>query len=269
MSAVLALVRHSLRRSRALVGVLLAVLAGFELLLVAGAATLQESGTFGNFASLMPPFMRQMFGDSFVAFMSFAGIVCFGYFHPIIIGALSAFVVAFATEPVAEIETRMVDVVLARPLARSAIVARSVLLVVALPALVIGVMIVSTLAGLAWLAPPDAGLRGTLILSLAVNLWVLVECLGGITLAVAAASRRRSTAAGGTGMALLALFCVDYLARVWKPAASIAWLSPFHYFDAMAIVIGHPLPPSHVAVLGIAAAVGAALAFVVFSKRDL
>ncbi len=269
MSGALALAAHSLRRSRTLLTVLIVVLAGFELLLVVGATALQESGTFANLAALVPPFVRQIFGDSLVVFMSFAGIVCFGYFHPMIVAALAAFVIAVATEPVAEIETRFVDVVLARPLRRAAVIARSVLLLVALPALVIAAMLVATLLGLRWLAPPTAGMRALLVASLAVNLWVLLECIGGVALAVAAASRRRSSAAGIVGIAMLALFFLDYLARIWKPAASIVWLSPFHYYDAMGMVIGQPLPVWHVVVLGTAGAAGIAIAFVLFSRRDL
>jgi ABC-type transport system involved in multi-copper enzyme maturation permease subunit len=269
MHGVAALAAHSLRRSRTLLAVLVVVLAGFEILLVAGATTLQETGTFANFAALVPPFVRQVFGDSLIVFMSFAGIVCFGYFHPMIVAALGAFVIAIATEPVAEIETRFIDVVLARPLRRAALIARSVLLLFALPALVVAVMLVATLLGLRWLAPRGAGVHAPLIAALAVNLWVLLECIGGVSLAVAAASRRRSSAAGVAGIAMLALFFLDYLARIWKPAASIAWASPFHYFDAMAMVVGRPLPASHVALLGIAGALGMALAFVLFTRRDL
>jgi ABC-2 type transport system permease protein len=270
VSAALTLARHSLRRSRALLIVMLGVLAAFEVLLVVAAGTLQESGTFGSFAALVPPFMRQMFGDSLLVFMSFAGVVCFGYFHPMIVAALAGFVIAIATEPVGEIETRFLDVVLARPLPRAAVVGRSVLLLALLPALVIGAMLAATSLSLHWLAPRGAGVpTARLIVSLGVNLWALLLCIGGVSLAVAAASRRRSTAAGLLGMAALALFLVDYLARIWKPAASVAWLSPFHYDDAMAMVMGRPLPASHIEVLVITALAGIAVAFVLFSRRDV
>ncbi len=269
MNGTLALARHSLRRSRTLLGVLVVVLAGFEILLVVGADTLQQSGTFGNFASLVPPFIRQIFGDSLLVFMSFAGIVSFGYFHPMVVAALVAFVIATATEPAAEVESRFVDVVLARPLRRGAVIARSALLVITLPALAIGTMLLATLLSLRWLAPHDAGLRAALIVSLAANLWVLVECIGGVTLAVAAASRRRASAAGIVAAATLMLFLLDYLARIWKPAASLAWLSPFRYYDAMAMVMGKPLPAMHLEVLGITGLAGMLLALVLFSRRDL
>ena len=270
MRAVLTLARHSVRRSRTLVLVMLGVLAGFEVLLVVAAGTLYESGTFGGFAALVPPFMRQVLGDSLLGFLSFAGVVCFGYFHPMIVAALAGFVIAVATEPAVEIETRFLDAVLARPVPRGAVLGRSVLLLVALPALVIGTMVVATLLGQHALAPSGAGVPSVrLIVSLGVNLWALLLCIGGAALAVGAASRRRSTAAGVIGITALALFFVDYLARIWKPATAIAWLSPFHYYDAMAMVMGRPLPASHVEALLLSAAAGIAIAFVVFSHRDL
>jgi hypothetical protein len=108
-----------------------------------------------------------------------------------------------------------------------------------------------------------------LILSLAVNLWALLLSVGGFALAVGAASRRRSAAGGLVGVAALALFFVDYLARVWKPATSVAWLSPFHYYDAMAMVMGQPLPGAHLAVLLLSGIAGIVLAFVLFGRRDL
>jgi hypothetical protein len=270
VSAVLTLARHSVRRSRALVLVMLGVLVGFEVLLVVAAGTLQESGTFGGFAALVPPFMRQVLGDSLLGFLSFAGVVCFGYFHPMIVAALAGFVIAVATEPAGEIETRFLDVVLARPLPRAAVLGRSVLLLVALPALMIGTMAVATLLGQHALAPPGAAVPAArLIVSLGVNLWALLLCIGGGALAVGAASRRRSTAAGLVGVTALALFLVDYLARIWKPAAAVAWLSPFHYYDAMAMVMGRPLPASHIEALLLSALAGIAIAFALFSRRDL
>ncbi len=269
MRAALTLARHSLRRGRVLLVVLVVVLAGFEVLLVAGAAALQQTGTLGNFADMMPPFVRQMFGDSLIVFMSFAGIVCFGYFHPMIVAALVAFVIATATEPAGEIETRFLDVILARPLPRASVIARSLLLVVALPALVIGSMLLATLVSQRWLAPRGAGVPALTAASLALNLWVLLECIGGISLAVGAASRRRGSAAGLVGVAALALFFLDYLARIWKPASSVAWLTPFHYFDAMSVVLGQPLPGWHLLMLGGIGAAGVVLAFVIFTRRDL
>ncbi len=270
MNAAVTLARHSVRRSRSLLLVMAIVLAGFEVLLVLAARTLQELGTFSSFAAILPPFVRQMFGDSLLMFMSYTGLVAFGYFHPIIIAALVGLVITLATEPVADIETRFFDIVLARPVRRAAVVTRSVLLIVLVPAAVIAAMAASTVVAMHFLAPSRAGVPSPLlIVRLALNLWAVLLCVGGAGLAVAAAARRRGAAAGIVGIATLALFLLDFLARIWKPVASLSRASPFHYYDAMAMVMGRPLPAVHLAVLIGAGIGGFVVAFAVFSRRDL
>lgn len=270
MHGTLTLLRHSLGRLRGLVAAMAAVLALFQVLLVRVAGSLQESAGFGALAGFVPPFMRQMAGEALLAFMSFAGIVCLGFFHPMVIAALCGMVIAAATEPAAEIETRFLDAVLVRPVPRRAIVIRSVALLLLLPALLLLALIGGTAAGLHWLAPPGVQLPGArLIAALAVNLGALLVCVGGWALAVAAASRRRSVAGTIAGILTLALFLLDYLARPWKPAEAVAWLSPFHYYRAMDLLMGRPLPLAHVAVLLGAGAVGTSLAWLVFARRDL
>jgi ABC-2 type transport system permease protein len=270
MKAVLVLAAHSLRRSRALVVVMLLLLAGFEMLLVKAAGELQQSNMFSSFTSILPPFVREMFGDSLLIFMSYSGLVAFGYFHPVVIAALVGLVITLATEPAAEVETRFLDLVLARPVPRHAVVLRSALLVAVVPGAVVGSMIAGTLAGLRWLSPAGVDTpHTTLVAGLAANLWSVVLFAGGLALAAASMVRRRSTAAGISAAVLVAAFLLDYLGRIWKPAGRLSWLSPFHYYDAMGQVMGHPLPAAHLAVLVGGAMVGFAVALVVFSRRDV
>ena len=88
-------------------------------------------------------------------------------------------------------------------------------------------------------------------------------------MAIGCASQRRSVAAGSAGLLALTTFLLDYVGRLWRPAESIAWLSPFRYYDPLSLVMGSPLPPKDLVVLlGIAAA-GFAAAYVLFARRDL
>ena len=270
MHGTLTLLRHSLGRLRGLVAAMAVVVALFQVLLVRVAGTLQESSGFGGLAAFVPPFVRQMAGEALFTFMSFPGIVCLGYFHPMILAGLCGMVISAATEPAAEIETRFLDAILVRPVPRPAIVIRSVAQLLLLPAFVLLAMIAGTAAGLHWLAPPGVRTPGArLIAALAVNLWALLVCVGGWALAVAAASRRRSVAGTIAGVATLVLFLVDYLARAWKPADAVAWLSPFHYYRAMELLMGRPLALSNLAVLLVSGAAGMAVACLVFARRDL
>jgi hypothetical protein len=70
-------------------------------------------------------------------------------------------------------------------------------------------------------------------------------------------------------MLFVSLYLLDFAATWWAPARPFARLSPFHYFDPMPIVMGTHDPTRHIAGL-LAATTGlAAIAFVVYQRRDL
>jgi hypothetical protein len=130
-STTLVLAAHSLRRTRAILIGMALVLGGFQFLLTQVASFLFRSGGFSLMPSLVPDFLRQMAGPSMLTFMSFVGVMAFGYFHPIVIAAHLGLAIAIATEPAAEVERRFADLTLARPLARHQVITRTVLVLVA------------------------------------------------------------------------------------------------------------------------------------------
>jgi beta-exotoxin I transport system permease protein len=266
----LVLARHSLRRIQPVVVAMAIVLAGFQFLLTQVAVFLMRSDAFGILAALVPDYIRTLAGPSMVAFMSFSGVVSLGYFHPIVLASLIGLAIAIATEPAAEVETRFGDLTLARPLARHQIVTRTVIVLVAVIALLLIVMAAATWVGLACCTPaaverPAPGL----IRSLASALGAIVLCWGGIALALAAGARRRATAVGVTAVATLAAYLADYLGRVWDPARLVSRISPFHYFEPMTLITGTATRSSDLPVLLAIATAGVAIAYVRFSQRDL
>ena len=266
----LTLAAHSLRRIRPIVVGMAIVLGGFQFLLTQVAVFLMRNRAFGMLASLVPDFIRSLAGPSMVAFMSFGGVVSLGYFHPIVLASLVGLAIAVATEPAAEIETRFGDLLLARPVARHQVITRTVIVLAALVALLLAVMTSATWGGVACCTPATAA-RPTfaLIGSLALTLGAIVLCWGGVALAVTAASRRRATAVGITAVAALASYLLDYLGRVWDPARLASRLSPFHYFEPMALLTGATLNGSNVGVLLAIAAAGTAAGYAIFARRDL
>jgi len=137
-TAVLAM--QSLRRLRAVIVGIGLILAAFQFLLTQVAVFLQRSQAFGMLSSLVPEFIRSLAGPGMLAFMSFTGVVSLGYFHPIVLAALLGLTISIATEPAAEVETRFVDLTLARPVARTQLIARTVIVLVVSGAFVLGMM---------------------------------------------------------------------------------------------------------------------------------
>jgi ABC-2 type transport system permease protein len=270
MKSLLILLAHSLKRVRTLVIVMGAMLAVFQVFLIIVARSLQRSNAFGQIETLIPPFVRELLGPSLISFMSFSGIVCVGYFHPVVMASLIAVSIALSTTPTSEIETGFIDLIFSRPLARHWIITRSLIVVTICAFGLLVMMMLGTALGLKGLAPKDIAWPGSrLILSLAINLGLLMLCWGGIAMVIGSRSRRRGAAGALTGLLALATFLLDYVARAWQPAESIAWVSPFRYYSPFDLIMGKPLPTRNLIVLAGAAVAGFALAYFFFSRRDI
>jgi ABC-2 type transport system permease protein len=268
-SAFLLLV-HSLKRVRTLVLSMGALLAAFQLLLIVVAGSIQSSGGFTQLADLFPPFARELLGPSLASFLSFAGIVCLGYFHAVPMGALVALSVTLATTPTLEVESGFMDLILSRPLARHWIITRTIAAVILVTIVLLAMMTAGTWIGLHAFAPPDVPWPSSkLILSLAANLGLLMLCWSGVALAIGSVARRRSVAGGFAGLLALATFLLDYIGRLWSTADSVAWLSPFRYYNPFELVMGNPLPVKNLVVLAGIAVTGFGLAYVLFARRDI
>jgi ABC-type transport system involved in multi-copper enzyme maturation permease subunit len=266
----LILVGHSLRRVRAMVVATGLLLAAFQFLLTRVAAYFLSRGAFGQLTSLLPDFVRNAAGPSALALMSYKGIVAFGYFHPVVIATLVGLMIAVATEPAAEVETRFVDLTLARPLTRASLIARSLVVLLVTAAVLLGLMLVGTALGLVFGAPAGAPrLPFALFFSLALSLGAVMICWAGVALAWAAGVRRRATAGAAVGGLALAAYLLDYLGRAWEPARSISVLSPFHYFDPNALVTGQAINTRNIVVLVLIGVIGSATSLAIFSRRDI
>jgi ABC-2 type transport system permease protein len=258
---------HRVRKSLLATGVLLA---GFQVVLILQANSIQASNAFGKIGDLIPSFARDALGPSFIMFLTFKGMVCLGYFHPVVMGALVSVSVTIATIPVMEIETGFIDLVLARPVARHWIVTRSILVALISTVYLLAMMVLGTWFGLSRFAAngaawPSAGLVGSLI----VNLGFLMLCWAAIAMAISCACQRRSSAGAIAGLLALTAYLTDYIGRAWKPAESIAWLSPFRYYTPFELVLGSPLSAKSLYVLGGIAAAAFSMAYLLYSRRDI
>jgi hypothetical protein len=267
VSGVTALLRHSLRRWRGLLIATATVLAAFQIVIILTARDLELSGRFRLIAATMPAFMSQ-FANMGAA--SFPGFVLFGFSHPLPELFLIAMAIGIGSEPSAEIDTKFIDLVMARPLARSAPIVRTIAMLLLVTAGAIGCIIATIALGLRVFAPASARApQAAVVLSLGLNLAALVLAWGGIALAMASISRRRATVAGACGLMAFAMFVLDYVGRFWASLTPASRVSPFHYYDPFAMIGGRSLSPSDVATLGAIFVAGAVFATVAYARRDL
>ncbi len=270
MNALVALTRYSLRKVRGPMIALCVLLFGLQLLMTMIAGTFEVSGQFSQLAGFIPAFIRPMLDPSFMAALSFSGMVCFGYSHVIVILLLTAQSIAAGTELADEVESKFVDLLIARPIPRALIVARSTILIVSLTLVATSSMVAGSLVGLNLLAPESAAKpRLGLILALASNLALLVIAWGAIAMCFAAVAKRRGIAASGAALLAFALFVIDFTGRLWQPVDRLAAISPFRYYAPFPIIAGEPLPSAHVGVLVAIFAIGVAISLVAYQRRDL
>jgi ABC-2 type transport system permease protein len=262
------LVARSLARGARVFAAVAAVLTGFQVLLVLVATTFQETRSFELLTGLMPMSVQQSFGPGALMLASFAGMVTFGYFHPIVVLAVIQVGVYAATEPAGEVEWGLFDLELARPVRRSAIVARSLLVALGVTTATVSAMAAGTWGGLWLFAPGGAKWPDPCrVLSLAVLMLSWVFAAGG--LAAGAFARRRGSAFGAVLVATVFLYLMNFVADAWKPAAALRPFTPFHYYPGFAAANGTAPVARDLAVLAAATAVLILVAFWRFERRDV
>jgi len=262
------LVRRSLSRHRALLLGLGGLLSGFQFLLVAVAANLQQQGLFAQAAAMAPAFVQEALGG--MLFASFAGTVALGFFHPVVMLALSCAAIYLASEPAGEVEHGLVDLVAARPVPRHVLITRSVIVYAGGVAAIVVLMFAANEAAERLIAPAGVALiaRSRLIW-VAANLLTVVWCLGAAALAFGAAASRRGAAAGAMALIAVFLYLLHFAAAAWSRLRPVARISPFHYYESMPTLLGVSQPVRNMAVLLVATAILIGVAQILYSRRDL
>ena len=268
--ALVPLIRRSLSQARyVLLGCLL-LLCAFQLIIVGQAAEIERQNSFSRMAELVPGFLQRGLGSRAMILATFRGTVAFGYFHPVVVVIVAMLAVYLATEPAHEVEAGLVDLELSRSLPRHALVTRS--LAAALAAIVMATLLMAlgTAVGLRLFSSPQYDAPSArVIFSLLVHLASIAALFTGLGLALAAGARRWTTAFFTTALVLIVFYLLDFLSIGWPLMRSIAWISPFRYYPALAIMAGDADGARNVAVLLSAAAALVAVAYWRFNRRDL
>jgi ABC-2 type transport system permease protein len=267
---VVTLIRRSAVQARFVWFSVIVLLAGFQIVLAAQAASIEATRSFERLVEFVPAFLQRGLGSQALLLASFKGTLAFGYFHPVVAVLVSVLAMYMATEPAHDVESGLVDLVLARPVPRHRVITRSLLLSLGVVAAAVLMMAGGTWIGLHVFASslsdwPTAGL----IAKLALNLAAVASCFAGIALAIAAGAKRWSTAFATAGLLAVMAYLLDFLAIGWPPARTLSWISPYHYYPALPIVAGTAAPWKSVAILSSATAAFTALAYWRFQRRDL
>ena len=270
MAMLWALAWRSLTQGRFVVLGALILVTGLQVVIVGQASALEQARGFSRMAELLPAFLQQGLGSKALLLATFQGTVAFGYFHPVVSVLVSVLGVYFATEPAHEVESRLVDLTMARSVPRHVLITRALLLAVALVITASVLMFAGSQVGLllfadpSFTAPPVG--RAALMLT---HLVAVGICFGALALAVAAGAKRWVTTFAMAAFAVVTFYLVDFLALGWPAMRWISWISPFHYYDALSILAGDATPVRDLTILLSTAAVFVVVAYTRFSRRDL
>ncbi|WP_175439140.1 ABC transporter permease subunit [Streptomyces vilmorinianum] len=261
----------ALHRRRRMLTTLLIGMVVFEALIVVVTNTIPPGQLFSGGGRNPPSAYRAFSGSSGdVSIASYAGLLGAGLTHPFwialqltVIGSLAAAAVA------ADVESGRIELVMVRPVTRARLLAeRTAALLIASAALTAAATL-TVAAGVA-LSPEihrEVGLGGVFAAGLMGYGFVL--CLIGPALAVSAAGRRRAQVLGAVVTIGAVGFAVNFIALAWSPAASLRYVSPFHYYTpGDALAQGAVLWPRLAVLVGVGAA-GLVLAHLLLRRRDL
>jgi ABC-2 type transport system permease protein len=260
-----------INRSFARVSWMFAAVAGFlavsQMLFTAVAASVSRSGEFERLSSLVPEFLQSALAP---ALTSFAAMTTVLYFDVLIVMLVVHWAVYVATEPAGDIETGLVDLVLARPLPRHRVVTRTIVLAAGTTVLLTATMGAASIAALALFAPagaawPSPRLLATMIAHLTLVAW----CFAAAALAACGWARRRAAVLATVALSAAALYLLDLLAGWWPPLRAAAYVSPFYYFHGGEIISGAANVARNLTVLASASAAASGLAYWQFARRDL
>jgi ABC-type transport system involved in multi-copper enzyme maturation permease subunit len=264
------LIRRSAAQARFVLLGCLCLLAGFQIVIVGQASALEEAHGFSRMAEFVPAFLQRGLGNKSLLLVTFKGTLALGYFHPVVAILISVLAIYFVTEPSHEVESGLVDVMLARSVPRHVVVTRSLVLAVGAVAAATLLMAAGTRLGLRLFGSPEFDAPSAAATArLLAHLAGVAVCFAGFGLAVAAGARRWSTAFTIVTLTAVLTYLLDFLAIGWPPLRSVAWISPFHYYPALSILAGDAPAWRNLAVLLSAAAAFSAFGYWRFSRRDL
>ncbi|MBE0430167.1 MAG: ABC transporter permease [Thermoleophilia bacterium] len=214
-----------------------------------------------------PESLRQAFGGEALQITTFDGFLVIEYFNSMWLIIMIAFAVSIATAAIsAEIEKGTMEVLLAQPITRRAVLLSRQLFF----ALGLLLLIAAALIPIALGAPLVGGdLNHAGMLALAVQEFLFIAAIGSVTFffSVLFSSRGRAISAS-LGFVIFS-YALDILARINETVANVHFLSIFDYWDPYRYLHSLDFAWGDIAVLAAVIFLSTAAAAWQFDRRDV
>lgn len=258
------LLRHAWARHRApLIPITLAICV-FEFLLTRLAPAPNEVNWVASMLTLLPAEVRALIGNEVA--LTPGGFLALGYSHPFFILLLSAWVVRVSAAAIAgEVGMGTMDLLATRPAPRWTFVIAGMKTVAVGLFVIVGAAWLGTAIGLR-LRPIDVA--SSRLLPIAGMAWLLFAAFGAVALLISASRRDGGMAIGWTTAVIAGSFVLDYVARLWTPAARLRPLSLFRYYEPQ-VIFASGAATAAIVVLALTIVAAAAAALVILARRDL
>lgn len=258
--------RRQLERNWVFLLVAGVMLGGFEILLCAVVASVDVEGAFNQMTQFAPPLFRAMIEQNMMG-GSPAGVLAFGWNHPVVHALATAVAITLGARAIAgEVESGVIELVLAQPLSRARYFAAHLLFACGALAAVLAVGVAGTAIGQLAFSLPPFGLR---LAGLFLNMLLLQLAIHSVTLLASAFGREGGRVALIGVLVAVLSFLVNAIATLWSKAQFAMPYSLHSYFDPRQLLVQDHLSASSVGVLAVFAAIALGCAFIRFVRRDL
>ncbi|MCA8956441.1 MAG: hypothetical protein KDC87_10230 [Planctomycetes bacterium] len=262
-----ALLAQKLRRQRTLLVVLALALTGFPVLLLWIGTTIDRGPGVGELLAKMPKWIQRLVEQQ-IGEVSFRAFPAFAFEHPVVLLASLSQVLSAATTPASERESGFLDLQVAQRLRRGEYFAATALLVVLGAVAWPGCLLLGVAIGFRSLDLPQP-LSVSTYLPGCLGLATLLLAFGGVGLWFGCAQKRRGRALAQLIGCIAAAYLLHVLGTLSSRLAVVEWLSPFHWFQPLRVILkGEPMVGSSAVLLGVFASCTAA-AWRSFDRQDL
>ncbi|MDZ4656173.1 MAG: ABC transporter permease subunit [Bythopirellula sp.] len=219
------------------------------------------------------PFMRDLIqallGEDLGATINAQNLQAIIWVHPSVLALLWAQEIVFCTRvPPGEIDRGTIDILLSWPVSRRKIFCAETIIWLTTGVGLCLLMWAGHLTARQFVSSsaPTSPWRVLIVLA---NLYCLYVAVGGIALAISAASNQRGRAMATVFGLVLASFLLNFLVQFWQAIAGLAPLGVLHYYRPAAILATGAVPVADMVILASVGAVAWVAALEVFARRSI